>query len=116
MAYIVRKVKDANSAQITCGTMHKLTNAEDFSGMDIVHVTITDETKEHHHKKLTECYYILKGEVAVEIDGKTENMEQGSLIMIYPNTKHKARKIGREDAEILVVCCPPWSEEDEILT
>jgi len=116
MTYIIRKVKNANSTQITCGTMRKLTNVEDFSGMDIVHVTITDKTKEHYHKKLTECYYVLKGEIAVQIDGKIENLEQGSLIMIYPNTKHKARRTSRENAEILVVCCPPWTEEDEILT
>lgn len=116
MAYIIRKVREANSIEITCGIMRKLTRSEDFESMDIVHVTIADETKEHYHKKLTECYYVLKGAIAVEIDGKIENMDQGSLIMIYPNTKHKARKISQEDAEILVICCPSWSEEDEILT
>ncbi len=115
MVYIIRKVKETQPVEITCGTMRKLTGSKDFEGMDIVHVTITDETKEHYHKKLTECYYVLKGAIAVEIDGKTESLEQGSLIMIYPNTKHKARKTSRENAEILVVCCPPWSEEDEIL-
>ena len=116
MAYIIRKVKEADPAEITCGIMRKLTRPEDFESMDIVHVTVKDETKEHYHKKLTECYYVLRGAIAVEIDGKIENLEQGSLIMIYPNTKHKARKISQENAEILVMCCPPWSEEDEILT
>ncbi len=115
MAYIVRKVKDSNPAEITCGMMRKLTFPEDFKDLDIVHVTIKDETKEHYHKKLTECYYVLKGSIAVEIDGKTEKLEKGSLIMIYPNTNHKAKRTSEEDAEILVVCCPPWSEEDEIL-
>lgn len=51
----------------------------------------------------------------MEIDGKREQLEQGSLIMIYPNTKHKARKTSKENAEILVSCCPSWNEEDEIL-
>ncbi len=94
--------------------MRKLTTPEDFKGMDFVHVTITDATKEHYHKELTEVYYVLKGSIAVEIDGKVENLEQSSLIMIYSNTKHKAWKTSKEDAEILVVCSPPWSEEDEI--
>lgn len=115
MAYIIRKIKDTKPAEITCGAMRKLTNPKDFKGMDIVQVTIKDETKKHYHKKLTECYYVLKGSIAVEIDEKTEKLERGSLIMIYPNTNHKARKISKEDAEILVVCCPPWSERDEIL-
>lgn len=95
--------------------MRNLTTPKDFKGMDFAHVTITDKTKKHYHKKLTECYYVLKGSIAVGIDGKIEKLKEGSLIMIYPNTIHKAWKISKEDAEILVVCCPPWSEEDEIL-
>jgi len=115
MPYIIRKIKDSNPKDITCGVMRKLTTPEDFEGMDFVHVTITDATKRHYHKKLTECYFVLKGSIAVEIDGKIENLDEGSLIMIYPNTNHKAWKTSQEDAEILVSCCPPWSEEDEIL-
>lgn len=115
MSYILRKIQDSDSKNITCGIMRKLTTVEDFKGMDFAYVTITDSTKEHYHKELTEVYYVLKGSIAVEIDGKIENLERGSLIMIYPNTNHKAWKTSKEDAEILVVCCPPWSEEDEIL-
>lgn len=95
--------------------MRKLTGPEDFKGMDFAHVTIKDKTKRHYHKKLTECYFVLKGSIAVEINGKVENLEEDSLILIYPNTNHKAWKTSEEDAEILVACCPPWSEEDEIL-
>lgn len=116
MTYIIRKIKDSKPKDITCGVMRKLTSLEDFKGMDFVHVTIADSTKEHYHKKLTEVYYVLKGSIAVQINGKVENLEEGSLIMIHPNTKHKAWKKSKEDAEILVACCPPWSEEDEILT
>jgi len=95
--------------------MRNLTTVEDFKKVDFAHVTITDSTKEHYHKGLTEVYYVLKGSIAVEIDREVENLERGSLIMISPNTNHKAWKTSKEDAEILVVCCPPWSEEDEIL-
>lgn len=115
MPHIVRKVTDVNPSQITCGLMRKLTDASDFNGMDFVHVTITDSTKRHYHKKLTEVYFVLKGAIDIEIDGKTEHLEKGHMIMIFPNTNHKAWKISKADAEILVVCCPPWSEEDEIL-
>ncbi len=94
--------------------MRNLTESKDFKRMDFTHVTINDETKRHYHKKLTEVYYVLKGSIAVEIDGKTEDLNVGSLIMIYPDTHHKAWKTSKEDAEILVICCPPWSEEDEI--
>ena len=115
MPYTVKKIKDSNPKNITCGIMRNLTISEDFKGMDFAHVTITDKTKEHYHKELTEVYYVLKGSIAVEIDGKVENLEKDSLIMIYPNINHKAWKTSKEDAEILVACCPPWREEDEML-
>ena len=115
MPHKIRKIQDASPKEITCGVLRNLTTSDDFKEMDFGHVTITDSTKKHYHKKLTECYYVLKGAIDIEIDGKIEHLEKGSLIMIYPNTTHKAWKTSEEDAEILVVCCPPWSEEDEIL-
>ena len=113
--HIVRKVKDSNPQEITCGMMRKLTKPEDFKGMDFVHATIKDSTKKHYHKTLTEVYYVLKGAIKVEIDDKVEELDEGSLIMIFPNTNHKAWKTSEQDAEILVACCPPWTEENEIL-
>jgi mannose-6-phosphate isomerase-like protein (cupin superfamily) len=115
MSHLVRKVQNANPTQITCGTMRKLTGSNDFKDMDVVHVTITDPTKKHFHKKLTEIYYVLKGSIDVEVDQEVEHLKKDQMIMIFPNTNHKAWKTSEEDAEILVVCCPPWTEEDEIL-
>ena len=112
--YIVRKASDSQPQDITCGVMRKLTSPEDFQGMDLVYVTVKDATKKHYHKKLTEVYFVIKGSIRIEIDGKEENLDTGSMIMIFPNTSHQAWKTSEEDAEILVVCCPPWSEEDEI--
>ena len=115
MPHIVKRVEDAEPQDITCGTMRKLTDTKDFKGMDFVHVTVKDETKEHYHRKLTEAYYVLEGSIDVKADGKTEHLKKGSLILILPNTKHKAWKTSKEDAQLLVACCPPWSEEDEIM-
>lgn len=115
MAHLVRKVMDASPQQITCGLMRKLTDATDFKDMDFVHVTIIDSTKRHYHKKLTEVYYVLKGEIDVEVDNKKERVKKDEMILIFPNINHKAWKTGKENAELLVACCPPWTEEDEIL-
>ena len=115
MAHVVRKVKNSNPREITCGIMRNLTDSKDYEGMDLVHVTISDPTRKHYHKKLTEVYFVLKGSIEVELDGKIEHLEVGEMIMIFPGTEHKAWKTSEEDAEILVVCCPPWAKEDEIL-
>ena len=115
MAHLVRKVKDTSPFDITCGTARKLTDATDSKDFDFVHVTITSPTKKHYHKKLTEVYFVLKGAIEVEADSKVETLQKGDMIMIFPNTNHKAWKKSEENAEILVACCPPWAEEDEIL-
>ena len=65
MAHIVRKIKDANPKEITCGIMRDLTTSKDSKYFDFVHVTINDTTKEHYHKKLTEVYFVLKGAIDV---------------------------------------------------
>jgi len=114
--HIVRKVSGSNPKKITCGIMRKLTKKEDFEGMDFVHITIKDSTKKHYHKKLTEVYYVLRGSIKVEIDGIIEHLDKDSLLMIFPKTRHKAWKTSKEDAELLVICCPPWAEEDEVLS
>jgi mannose-6-phosphate isomerase-like protein (cupin superfamily) len=94
--------------QITCGIMRELTKTDK---LDISHVTITKSTKKHYHKKLTEFYYVLKGKLDVETDGIVEHLEPGQIIMISPGTEHEAHG----NAEVLVICTPPWAEEDEVL-
>jgi len=95
--------------------MRNLTTPNDFKDMDFAHVTITDGTTKHFHKKLTEVYFVLKGSIAVELDGKVEKLKTGEMIMIFPKTSHKAWKTSKQNAEILVICSPPWAEEDEIM-
>ena len=115
MPHIIKDIKDSSPREITCGLMRDLTSSKDFKDMDMVHVTITDSTKRHYHKKLTEVYYVLEGSINVEVDGKMQHLEKDQMIMIFPNTNHKAWKTSKEDAKILVICSPPWAKEDEIL-
>ena len=115
MPYLIRKVSDSDPKKVTCGAMRALTGAVDFKGMDIVHITVSSPTETHYHKELTECYFVLKGSIDMEIEGKIEHLDESSLIMIHPNTPHKAWKTSQEDAELLVICCPPWRREDEVL-
>jgi mannose-6-phosphate isomerase-like protein (cupin superfamily) len=114
MPHLVRKIKSANPKEITCGVMRSLIEKES-PAVSIIHVTIRDVTKKHYHKKLTEFYYVLKGSIDMELDDTVEHLDKDSLIMISPNTNHKSWKTSSGDAEVLVICCPPWSEKDEIL-
>jgi len=115
MPYLIKKLEEAESQNTTCGVMRGLIKESDSKNFDFAHFVITGETKEHYHNNLTEVYYILKGCLAVEIEGNVEKLTEGSLMMIYPRTKHKAWKVGEEDVEMIVVCSPPWTKEDEVL-
>lgn len=52
----------------------------------------------HHHKLKDETFYISKGSVLMECDGKAMIMNPGDALLIQPNTKH--RFTGLEDSEI----------------
>lgn len=52
----------------------------------------------HYHKEKDEVFYINKGYVLINIDGKEYVMKPGARIRIEPGTKH--RFIGLTDAEI----------------
>jgi quercetin dioxygenase-like cupin family protein len=53
----------------------------------------------HHHKIKDETFYINKGKVFMEYDGKKMIMKQGDALLIEPNKPH--RFTGLEDSEIM---------------
>jgi mannose-6-phosphate isomerase-like protein (cupin superfamily) len=52
----------------------------------------------HHHKVKDETFYISKGCVLLECDGKAVIMNPGDALLIQPNSKH--RFTGLQDSEI----------------
>jgi len=53
----------------------------------------------HYHKNKDETFYINKGKVLMETDGKKSIMLQGDSIRLTPGMKH--RFTGLEDSEII---------------
>ncbi len=53
----------------------------------------------HHHKNKDETFYVNKGKVLLELDGKRIFMKPGSAQLVKPNQKH--RFTGIEDSEII---------------
>jgi len=77
-----------------------------------VAVAVVDETRLHYHKKLTEIYEVVKGELTMYIEGFKHVVGEGETITIKPGTKHKA--FGHE-TWINVYSTPGWTPEDHIL-
>ena len=53
----------------------------------------------HHHKKKDETFYVIKGKVLMEHDGKKQIMVPGNLVHIAPGCLH--RFSGLENSEII---------------
>ena len=44
----------------------------------------------HHHKIMTEVFYVLEGEVTFEFDGETLTLARGDTLTVPPNVWHAA--------------------------
>ena len=61
----------------------------------------------HHHTKAQQFFFILSGEVLMEIDGEVTLVRAGSGIRILPGMKHQIRNPSPEAVRLLVVSHPP---------
>ncbi|MEW6356791.1 MAG: cupin domain-containing protein [Planctomycetota bacterium] len=108
--YIVRRPGDVEEERSTCGFRRRLLKAEDFPALSVSLLSLHN-AKLHHHKKLTEFYYIIEGKGQLELDGERIDVEPGLLVQINPPTRHCA--IG--DFTALILCSPGYTPEDVIL-
>ena len=63
----------------------------------------------HHHEKKDETFYILRGQVLMEVGGKDYAMELGDAVHIAPGVKH--RFTGISGAEILEVSTEDFADD-----
>ncbi len=67
----------------------------------------------HHHEHAQQFFYILTGEVLMEVEGETTLIRAGSGIRILPGTRHQIRNPSSSAVRFLVVSQPP-SHNDRI--
>jgi mannose-6-phosphate isomerase-like protein (cupin superfamily) len=60
----------------------------------------------HFHEKARQFFYVLSGELEMEIDGHIYIVASGSGIEVPPRSKHQARNHGAGDVRFLVTSCP----------
>jgi len=61
----------------------------------------------HHHERSQQFFYILTGEVLMEINGENMLIPAGSGIRILPGTRHQIRNPSSSPVRFLVVSQPP---------
>jgi quercetin dioxygenase-like cupin family protein len=79
----------------------------EHSGFDIeAHETVLGpgvETHPPHSHEHEEIIVVVEGTVEVSVDGKTDTVEQGSVIYYEPNRPHNLRNVGTAPCRYYVV-------------
>ncbi len=60
----------------------------------------------HHHKNAQQFFYILTGEVLMEVEGGTTLLAAGSGIRVLPGQKHQIRNPSSGPVRFLVISHP----------
>lgn len=101
------KNNDNNPTEIIC----EIDPTEKHPEYDVA-IAVIDQSIPHYHKKTTEIYEVLKGELVLTLDGKEALLKKGDKATIKSNTIHSAK--GKE-TWVKAYSKPGWVFKDHIL-
>jgi quercetin dioxygenase-like cupin family protein len=61
----------------------------------------------HYHQKAQQFFYILSGEVMMEVEGRTTLLQAGSGIRVLPGARHQISNPASGAVRFLVISQPP---------
>lgn len=109
--YRVVRMDEVDPVPCPCG-LSRRAFADDPDRTASLHVVeIKEDAQVHHHKELTEIYYILEGEGYMELDGEKVPVRPGTSVLIKPGCRHRA--VG--SLKLLNVVVPAFDPADEWL-
>ncbi|HEX7455931.1 MAG TPA: cupin domain-containing protein [Candidatus Nanoarchaeia archaeon] len=59
------------------------------------------------HDKEDQVLYFVAGEGEVIIEGETQGIEEGDIVLVHKGTKHNFKNTGLEDLKIITTYSPP---------
>ncbi len=107
--YSVENLESLASVPCPCGETRRAFT-DDADGIASIHmVDISEDSKPHYHKKLTEIYLVLEGEGHMELDGDIIPVKPMTTILIKPGCRHRA--VGK--MRIVNIPIPAFDPDDE---
>ena len=105
----ITRVADLDPVACPCGTTRRafVDDPDRVASLHVVDISLDART--HYHKRLTEIYYILAGEGAMELDGELYPVKPGDAVLIKPGCRHRA--VGK--LKVLNVPIPAFDPNDE---
>ena len=107
--FFISDLNSIDSVQCPCGTTKRAFTEIENSPASIHLVDISQKSRIHYHKIMTEIYLILEGEGHMELDGELFPVKPMMTIMIQPGCRHRA--VG--NLKIVNIPVPAFIEEDE---
>ena len=107
--YVVKRVEDVSATPCPCGESQRTITGDDNDVASVHVTTITQDSKRHYHKRLTEFYYILEGTGEMLLDDDVVAVGPGTVVCIPPNTVH----VARGELNIVIFVVPPFDPSDE---
>lgn len=105
----ISRPSELPAVQCPCGETRRafVDDADKVASLHMVE--ISEDSRTHYHKRLTEIYYILEGEGQMELDGELHPVRPGDAILIKPGCRHRA--IGK--LRVLNMPIPAFDPTDE---
>jgi mannose-6-phosphate isomerase-like protein (cupin superfamily) len=104
-----RPVNRENSEHYTWGTGCEgwhLVKDEQLSVIEELMPPGSAETR-HHHERAQQFFYVLSGELLIQIEDQTILIEGGSGIRVLPGQRHQVRNPSSGPTQFLVISQPP---------
>ena len=107
--YMIADLTAVEPTRCPCGWARRAFATPDNTTATMHLVEITQDSRPHYHKKMTEIYLILEGEGFMELDGQRVPVKPMTSIFIKPGCRHRA--VG--NLKIINVPIPAFDPADE---
>jgi mannose-6-phosphate isomerase-like protein (cupin superfamily) len=107
--YMIAQLDEIEGMECPCGLSRRAFVTPDNKTATMHMVDVSQDSKAHYHKKLTEIYLILEGKGKMELDGEVVDVRPLTAIFIKPGCRHRA--IGK--MRIINVPIPAFDRQDE---
>lgn len=86
-------------------------------GLSVIQERMPPGTREqrHRHAHARQFFYVLRGELSLEVSETEHRLPAGSGLEIAPGVAHTARNESAADVEFLVISQPPSHGDRELL-
>ena len=107
--YMIAQMDELDAVKCPCGLSRRAFVADDNPVATLHMVDITQDSRVHYHKKLTEIYLILEGQGHMELDGDRVPVKPLTAVFLKPGCRHRA--VG--NMRIVNIPIPAFDPTDE---